>query len=239
MNVLWQDNVPSFLDGSSPGGAGGFAASLGDGGAPWFASADGGLFSGQPVLWWDNGADSATADSGLAGVAGFDPGGAAGGWLPHGAEAFAGANPTLDGGLLWADPSGSTSNLVLTGPGVGQFDLTAGHGGPSQWQQLLGTSGHETWLANASTLLWTGGSDRAPLTPPVTSDTLHLTGGLAGPSVPTLAAEQLTWTDPSTAGLASGPNLGVAEPALTQFPRTLGVPAQSPTGLLPRLGGTP
>src|SRR5437016_2067477 len=115
MNVLWQDNVPSFLDASSLG-AGSFAGSLGDVGAPWFASADGGLFSGQPVLWWDNGADSATADSGLTGVAGFDPGGAAGGWLPHGAEAFSGVNPALDGGLLWADPSGSTSNFAPLAP---------------------------------------------------------------------------------------------------------------------------
>jgi hypothetical protein len=213
MNVLWQDNVPSFLDASSLG-AGSFAGSLGDVGAPWFASADGGLFSGQPVLWWDNGADSATADSGLTGVAGFDPGGAAGGWLTHGAEAFAGTNPALDGGLLWADPSGSTSNLVLTGAGVGQWDVSAGNGASSQWQQFVDefASHSSAWLTEASNLLWTDGTGQPSLTPPISGNlpAANLAGGW---TFPTLSSQQLVWmefsngaptplNDPTHAGLA-------------------------------------
>src|SRR5947209_7878741 len=98
MNVLWQDNLPSFLDGSGLAGTGGFVGSLGDGGAPWFASADGGLFSGQPVLWWDNGAETPSAGSALTGIPGFDAGSAVGGWLPNGAEAFTGVNPPSTAG---------------------------------------------------------------------------------------------------------------------------------------------
>jgi len=195
MNVLWQDNVPSFLDASGLG-AGGFAGSLGDVGAPWFASVDGGLFSGQPVLWWDNGADSATADSGLTGVAGFDPGGAAG-WLPHGAEAFTGANPALDGGLLWADPSGSTSSFALSSAGAGHLDLSAGNDASFQWQQLIGNfAGPSTWLTEASHLLWTDG--QPPLTPPIAGNS-PLTGILPEPTFPMLAPQQLVWADPSQA----------------------------------------
>jgi hypothetical protein len=238
MNVLWQDNAASFLDGSSLGGAGGFAASLGDGGAPWFASADGGLFSGQPVLWWDNGADSATAAPGLTGVPGFDPGGAAGGWLPNGAEAFAGADPTLDGGLLWPDGRGSTSNLVLTGAGMGQWNLSAVDAASSQWLQSVRdiASRGEKWLTEASTLLWTGG--QPSLTPPITG-TPQLAGGLAGPTFPTLTPEHLVWTDPSGAtGLTAGPSLGVAEPAPTTLASSLGGPVQSASGLPSSLGGT-
>ena len=237
MNVLWQDNVPSFLDASGLG-AGSFAGSLGDGGAPWFASADGGLFSGQPVLWWDNGADSATAESGLAGVAGFDPGGAAGGWLTHEAEAFAGTNPALDGGLLWPQDRGSTSNLVLTGPGVGQWDMSAVDAASSLWlQSVRDFAGRgETWLTAASTLLWTGGTDQAAVTLPAV-DNAPLANPISLDNVGVhpfsmLAPQQLVWPDQS-------PEPGVVDPASITFPRALGVPVQSPSGLLPRLGGTP
>jgi hypothetical protein len=231
MNVLWQDNLPSFLDSSSLAGAGDFAASLGDGGAPWFALADGGLFSGQPVLWWDNGADSATADSGLTGVAGFDPGGAAGGWLPRGAEAFTGANPALDGGLLWADPSGSTSSFALSGAGAGHLDLSAGNDASFQWQQLIGNSS-TTWLTEASHLLWTGG--QPPLTPPIVG-TSPLTGILPEPTFPMLAPQQLVWTDP-TQGLPAI----ISDPAAVgAAPVTLagvGLLSQE-TGILPPISG--
>jgi hypothetical protein len=240
MNVLWQDNVPSFLDASGLG-AGSFAGSLGDGGAPWFASADGGLFSGQPVLWWDNGADSAAADSGLAG---FDPGGAAGGWLTHGAEAFAGTNPALDGGLLWPDDRDSTSNLVLTGAGMGQWDLSAGNGVSSQWPQSLNefASTSSAWLTEASNLLWTGGTDQAAFALPAVDNAPLANptslGNVGVPPFSMLAPQQLVWTDQSRAPtLISEP--GVVDPASITFPRTLGVPVQSPSGLLPRLGGTP
>src|SRR5262245_7234332 len=116
MNVLWQDNVPSFLDTSSLG-SDGFAGSLGDVGAPWFASAGGGLFSGQPVLWWDNGADTTSSAAGLTGVGRFEPFGTdttitAGGWIPNEAEPFSASNPTLDGGLLWPQAGGGTSGWL-------------------------------------------------------------------------------------------------------------------------------
>jgi hypothetical protein len=124
MDVVWQDNVPSFLDGSTSG-IGGFAASLGDVGAPWFASADGGVFSGKPVLWWENGADAASVVSRLSNLAGFNAGGASSSWIPDGADAFLGGAPTLDGALLWPQGRDGTSMSLLTGTGAGQFELSA------------------------------------------------------------------------------------------------------------------
>jgi hypothetical protein len=214
MNVLWQDNLPSFLDASGLG-AGSFAGSLGAGGAPWFASNDGGLFSGQPVLWWDNGADSAAADSGLAGVAGFDPGGAAGGWLTHGAEAFAGTNPTLGAGLLW--PGSDLSGAAINDGGSGPASLTNGVAGASAtpfdtspaftlWKQFineLSPTAFDTWMTDISGLLWNGtGQSQVtlPLTPPITGNPpTHLLAadGLPASSLATLTPQHLVWTDSS------------------------------------------
>jgi hypothetical protein len=214
MNVLWQDNVPSALDASILG-ASGFAPSFGDGSAPWFASADSGLFSGQSVLWWDNGADSATTVSDLTGVAGFDPGGAAGGWIPNGPEAFAGLNPTLDGGLLW--PGSDLSGAAINDGGSGEASLTNGVAGASatpfdtspaftQWKQFineLSPTAFDTWMTDISGLLWTGtGQSQVtlPLTPPITGyPPTHLLAadGLPASSLATLTPQHLVWTDSS------------------------------------------
>jgi hypothetical protein len=233
MNVLWQDNAPLFLDASNPD-AGGFTPSGGDVGTPWFASADGDLLSGQSVLWWENGADSVPAASGLTGFTGFDPGSAAGGWLPNGAEAFSAANPTIEGGLLWPD-GGSTSSWLPTNAGAGQFNLSAFDPASSQWLQAIGEfAGHpKTWLTEVSSLLWTGGSGEPPLTPPVIPDFLHLTGSLAAPTLSTLSAEHVVWTDPSAAtGLLAGPGLGDVHAAVMSGVGATG----QPTGGLPMFG---
>lgn len=234
MNVFWQGNAPSFLDGSSRGGAGAFAPSFGDGGAPWFGSADGGLFSSQPVLWWDNGADSPPAASSLTGVPGFDPGGAAGGWLPNGAEAFTGVNPALDGGLLWHESGGSASSSLLVNGGAGQFDLTAGSGGLPQWQQIVDefASHSWTWITEASNLLWTGG--QSPMTPPITGNSPQLTGDV--PIFATLASGQLVWTDASHAAsslLDTQPLTGVVPPNLLVSPPPSSLDTQQLTGIIP------
>jgi hypothetical protein len=208
MNVLWQDNVASFL-GASSLGAGGFAGSLGDVGAPWFASGDGGVFSGQPVLWWDNGADTPSGASGLTGFASFDSGGRTGGWLSTGAATFAGVG-LIDGRLLWAESSGGASTWLATNPGAGRFDLSALDPTSALWLQSTGdfAGRGDTWLTESSTLLWTSGAGEPPLTPPVTLDSLHLAGNFAGPAFPALGAEHVVWTDPATAtGLTAGPTL--------------------------------
>jgi hypothetical protein len=242
MNVLWQDNVPSVLDASILG-ASGFAGSLGDGSAPWLASSDGGLFSGQPVLWWDNGADSTTGASSFTPVGGFDPG-ASSSWIANGVDAFLGGGPTLDGTLLWPQGRETTSSTLLTGAGAGQFELSASDAASSQWLQAVRdfASRSEAWLAEASTLLWTGGTDQAAITlPAVGNAPLASPTGLDNVGVhpfSMLAPQQLVWPDQSPAAtLISEP--GVVDPASITFPRTLGVPVQSPSGPLPRLGGTP
>jgi hypothetical protein len=239
MDVLWQDNVPSFLDASSSG-AGGFAA-LGDIGAPWFASGGGGLFSGQPVLWWDNGADSSVG-SRFSGLFGFDPGDASSSWIANGAQASLGGGPVLDGALLWPRGGDSTSSTLLTS--IGRFELNAADAASSQWLQAVrdfaGRS--EAWLSEASSLLWTGGTDQAVSTLPAVDNAPLASptslGNLGVSPFSLLAPQQLVWPDQSRAPtLISEP--GVVDPASIAFPRTLGVPAQSPSGLLPRLGGTP
>lgn len=209
MDVSWQDNVPSFLDASNPA-AGGLAASLGDVGAPWFASADGGLFSGQQVLWWDNGADSESGASRLSSLASFDPSAAAGtdiagtgGWIADGAETFSSAS-ALQGGLLWADGGGS--NSLFSDGGIQADGLGLGHGGtdasPSQWQQFVDAYAgrSQTWLNAASDLLWTGSTEQVPVTfAPVENAPLTSPTGLASLTAPfsMLAPQQLVWTDPS------------------------------------------
>jgi hypothetical protein len=197
MDVVWQDNAPSFLDGSSPG-AGGYAASLGDVGAPWFDSADGGGFSGQPVVWWDNGADSAVGrTSGFSLGAPSEMDGLTGrfAWIANGSDTLFYAS-ALDGGLLWADPS-STSSWVPYGAGAAQFDLAGG--GPSPWQQLLSLAGADTWFHETTNLLWAGGSGQPLVIPPIAGGSqltnLHDVGSSQGWSFPTLTSQPLVWTE--------------------------------------------
>jgi hypothetical protein len=217
MDVSWQDNVPSFLDASSPG-AGGFAGPFGDVGAPWFASADGGLFSGQPVLWWDNGTDSAGGASRLGGLAGFEPSVAASpdallvaGWIAKGTNAL--LDPTsLDGRVLWADTAGSTSNWLPYGSDADRFDLA---GGAPQWPTA------DTWFHEATNLLWAGGTDQAPIT----------LGGFAEPTFAALTPAHLVWTDPAQwlPGIASDPT-GIGAAPMTLL-SGVGIAGPSSDGL--------
>ena len=239
MDVLWQDNVASFLDGSSLGFAGSLgdvgASSLGDVGAPWFASADGGEFSGQSVLWWDNGGDTTSGASSLTGVDRFDSGDAStDAWLSNGATAFSGGGSTLDGGLLWPQ-AGSTSNSLLASGGAGQFDLSGVEGASAKWLPLINALAgrSEPWLAEVTSLLWTNGSGSG-LAPPVISSLLP--NSFTGANAATFAPEQLVWTPPSGApSLTGGPGLADAPVTLAS---SLGGPVESSSGLPTSLGST-
>jgi hypothetical protein len=231
MDVLWQDNGPSFLDASSPG-VGGFVASLGDVGAPWFGSADGGGFSGQPVLWWDNGADSDAGRTGRFSLgAALEMDGVSNGrfeWIANGSDTFFDAS-ALDGGVFWADAGSSTSSWLPYSGGAAQFDL--GGSNPSPWQHLLGLSAAETWFHQATNLLWTSGTDAAPATLP-TVDYAPLPNPISLGDVATqpfslLAPQQLVWTDPFL-GATTGPG-----PVIAAMPYT---PSQ---GADPAVGSTP
>jgi hypothetical protein len=199
MHLLWQDNVPSFLDTSNLDWTGAFTDPPAHGGAPWFASADGGFFSGQPVLWWDNGADSSIVHSVLGDAGRTDtPAIPAGDWIANGWQAFTGSSSPLDSGLLWTDTGGTTPSSPLSGG----WNLGAGAGTASQWQLFFPgfTSPSETSFTEASHLLWTGGSGQPPpVTPPIadTSQPMHLTG-VASPqgwTFPTLISQPLVWTE--------------------------------------------
>jgi hypothetical protein len=244
MDVSWQDSVASFLDSSGTDLSSFASFASGDGATLWSSSADT-PFSGEFVLW-ESSADT-PLDSRISSLSldAVDPETTrlAGSWMDNGSLSFGGGSSSLDSGLLWAG-AGDTSNPLASGSGttglgsLAALDLGPGNG-VSQWQQLLGLSAPaETWFQQATSLLWTGGSAQPPLAPTLTTDSLRLAGSPAGPIFPTLSAERLAWTDPSAAtALISVPTLADAAP--TMFPRTLGVPAQSPSGLLPRLGGTP
>jgi hypothetical protein len=235
MDVLWQDNVPSFLDASSPDGTGGFAASPAEGGAPWYASIDGEPFSGQPTLWWDNGADSTTGASNLSPVGGFSPGDPVDSWIANGAETFPRSYPALENGLLWPGAGDTTPNWLLTNSGAAQFNLSAGAGTPSEWQQFFGfTSPSETWLAEAPNLLWTGGSSQFPVTSPVIegAQSIHLaaSNSLPLPTLGSLSPTQLVWAEsPAAPALTAGPAL--AEVAATPVMSGTGAEVPSSSGL--------
>jgi hypothetical protein len=249
MDVAWQDGVGSFLDssGTDPSSFASFASD--DGGALWSSSADNPLFSGQPVLW-ESGED-APADSRISALTADGAGGndtsalLAGSWIADAGSGFAGGSVALDGGLLWTGAGRDTSSTLTSNGGVGLGALDLGAGSvASQWQQSVNdfASQSATGFRETPSLLWTGASSQPPVTVPVVDglQAIHLAPA-DGLSVPTLAGvspTQLVWTQPSGApGLANGPTLADAAP--TTFPRTLGVPVQSPSGDLPRLGSTP
>ena len=237
MDVAWQDGAGSFLDWSGSDLSGSFASSASsDGSVLWSSSADTPLFSGDSVLW------ESTADSPAGShLSAFDPsasdtdGTPTRSWITSGTSSLLVGTSSLDNGLLWAGAGDTGSSALLTNAGGAQFDLAAGSGGSSQWQQLLGVSGNEpTWFQEATHLVWTGGSGQSPLAPPVTSDSLHLPSSVATPIFPAIGPEHIQWTDPSAAtGLLAGPSLvDVAPPTPISG---AGIISQS-TGGLPLTG---
>jgi hypothetical protein len=239
MDVVWQDGVGSFLGSGGTDSGGSLASYLSaDGGAVWLAPADSGLFSSQSMLW-----ESAGDSRGDSYAAAFtqdatetEASTVPVGWIANGASEFASGSPTLDGGLLWngaGDTSGSLSTIGGAG-GLGSLaalDLGAGTAS-SLWQQFANDFAGRSapWLADVPHLLWTGGSGQPPLAPPISGDSLHLTGSLVGPSVAPLAPEHLVWTDPSVAtGLTAGPAL--AEVAATPVMSGAGAEVPSSSGL--------
>jgi hypothetical protein len=239
MDVVWQDSVGSFLD-SSGTDPGNFASFASDGsGALWSSAGDSPLFSGQPVLW-ESGADS-PADSHISaltadGTGGNDSGALlVGSWLADASAGSAGASPAMNLSLLWAGSGSDTSSTLASngGVGLGALDLGAGSAA-SQWFQSLNVSApQETWLQQPANLVWTGGTDQAPLTtstplmPPVGN--LQVPGAPSLQAPPTLTPQQLVWTDSSqgVAGITSSPaTLGAAPTPLFN----LGGPTQPSSG---------
>jgi hypothetical protein len=250
MDVAWQDGAGSFLDWSGSDLSGSFASlASGNGGVLWSSAGDTPAFSGDSVLW-ESSADAPAASH----LSAFDPsatetdGTPTSSWITSGTSGLLVGSSSLDNGLLWAGAGDAASSSPLTNAGVAQFDLAAGSGVPSQWQQLLDVSANqEGRFQQATHLLWAGGSDQPALAPPIMPDSLHLTGGLAQPAFPTLAPEHLAWTDPSAAtGLLAAQSFGdvhAADPSrLDAAPTTLasglGGPVQPSTGLPTGLGGT-
>jgi hypothetical protein len=242
MDVVWQDSGASFLDsaGTDPSSFASFASD----GTLWTSSGDSPLFSGQPVLWEsdpDSPGDSRVAGLTLDGSGGTDTS------LPLADRWIADRTPGLAGAMLdvlWAGASTDTSSSLASngGMGLGALDLGAGSVS-SQWQQFVNdfASQSATGFGEAPSLLWTDASSRPPVAVPVVDGlraiSLAPTDGLSVPTLASVSPTQLVWTQPSTATVhAADPTLADAAP--TTFPRALGVPVQSPSGDLPRLGAT-
>ena len=255
MDVAWQDSVGSLLD-SSGIDPSSFASFTGGDGTLWSSSGDSPLFSGQSVLW-ESGPDSST-DSHIGGLKVDSANGTdtspllASSWMATGPYAFARENPLPDAGLLWSSAGSDTSSPLTDNGGLalGALDLGA-TSGASQWQQFVTdyAAGAETWLANGSTMLWTGGDPTKSqtlttphfdtplnaLVQPGLADLVHgMSQSLAG-----VPPAQLVWGGsladtgllPSKTTPAGGPSVGVpvsppgVPPDLASLPYYKGNPA--------------
>jgi hypothetical protein len=197
MDVAWQDSVGSFLDSfatDGEGSPGGFAS--GDNGVVWSDTADNSAFTGtDSLLWNDASVHWSNADPSLI---------LAGDLGPPGTASFASDNSLPATNLLWTDPSDNTSiNVSIAGAGAGMDNtFPLGPASDNAPRSLLFTN------ASSSDILWTATPDGASpaLTLPTTvnSQALHLADGGSVPdlSFPTLAPQQLVWTDPSSLAIA-------------------------------------
>jgi hypothetical protein len=184
MDVAWQDSVGSFLDSFATDGGGspaGFAS--GDNGVVWSDSADNGLFADpDSVLWNDAPVHWSNADPSLV---------LAGDLSPLGTVSFAPDNTLPAANLLWGEPGDNTSNgsinFSIAAAGAGTDNtFPLGSASDNTPRSLLFTN------AGFGDILWTAVPDGA-------APALQLAdaGSIAGLSFPTLAPQQLIWTDPS------------------------------------------
>jgi hypothetical protein len=213
MDIAWQDSAASFLDSSGSDGAGSVSFSGADAGTPSLAFADGGLTSGQSLLWQGNDAvfSGAGDPSTLAGAS----------WASGETATPRSILGSLEEGLLWPDLGGALSGSVI----YDGSDLTSAmsamgaslDASPAslQWNQFiseLSPTGVDSSMTDVSGLLWTA-TEGGQFTSPTTSGfpPLHLADVGAFPG-PVFAAQQLVWTDPAQtapAVLSDQPNAGV------------------------------
>jgi len=250
MQLLWQDNVGSFLD-SLATDAGGSSVSFagGDGGTPWSATTDSSLFAGANSLLW-SGNNETSADTNLSYAGSFGPEGT----TPWGSDPA-----LLAAGLLWGDSGSNTSVWPINDPwpatavsaqGSETFPVVMSNSGSGAasllWQTAVSSfeqvSTEVQSIAGNSVLSQavesqlnqvlavvgnvTGGTAQPPVTLPVTTQATNLaaSGGSAAPSFSTLAPQQLLWTDPSSlgsSGVSGMPTLTSASPVGSSTPNAL------------------